>query len=486
MNAPAGSGPGAGCGAVGEVTAPPPLAIWRPQPRQAALLACPADDVLFGGARGGGKTDAMLADFAVHAQLYGQHAMGVFFRRQLVQLDEAIARSRQLYAPLGARYSDSKKTWTFPGGARLKFRYIARDADAEAYQGHGYTRVYIEELGNFPDPSPVRKLKATLRSAAGVPCRFRATANPGGPGHSWVKADYIDPAPEGFRPLIEGTGPQRQVRLYIPSRITDNQALMRADPGYVARLRQAGSAALVRAWLEGDWDAIEGAYFDSWRAARHVVAPFPVPPHWLRFRAMDWGSARPFAVHWFAVVPEACVLADGRTLPRGCLVIYREWYGCVAGKPNTGLKLTAAAVARGIRDREKGERIRYGRCDPSMFAEDGGPSIAELMKREAGVGWLPADNSRLAGWEQLRVRLDGGGANDNEPEPPPMLVAFSTAVHLIRTLPALQHDATHAEDLDSDAEDHAADGVRYGVMSRPWRTGSLRAAEVHELGDAAA
>lgn len=426
---------------------------WAAQPGpQSALLACPVFEVFYGGARGGGKTDGMLGEWAVHADKYGEGAAGVFFRRELTQLEEAIERSRQIYAPLGAEWHDQRKTWRFPGGARLKFRYLDRDSDAEKYQGHSYSRVYIEEICNFPDPGPILKLMATLRSGSGVPCRFRATGNPGGPGHAWVKARYIDPAPAGFTLIRDPVSGLE--RVYIPSRVSDNRLLMDHDPGYVDRLRAAGSASLVRAWLEGDWSVVEGAYFDDWSAARHVIRPIPLPAHWVRFRAMDWGSYRPFSVGWYAV-------SDG-TLPgiaKGALVRYREWYG--ASAPNVGLKLAADEVAAGILAREVGDKIDYGVCDPAMFASDGGPSLAERMGK-AGVRWRPADNKRLAGWDQVRSRLKGDG------DGAPLLLVFATCTDLIRTLPALQHDRVRPEDLDSDAEDHAADELRYGCMSRPW------------------
>ncbi len=118
-------------------------------------------------------------------------------RRERVQLLETIERSRQLYVPIGAKYNDQDKMWRWPNGARLRFAYLERDADADAFQGHSYTRVYVEELGTFPSASLVLRLMATLRSGEGVPCGFRATGNPGGPGHQWVKARYIDPNPAG-------------------------------------------------------------------------------------------------------------------------------------------------------------------------------------------------------------------------------------------------------------------------------------------------
>lgn len=430
--------------------------IWRPQAGpQTALLECPIFDVLYGGARGGGKTDGMLGDFAQHAQRYGAAAKGVFFRREFKQLEQVVARSRAIYAPLGAYYRSQVATWYFPGGATLRFRHLWDATAASAYQGHDYTWLCFEELTNWPDPTPVDMLSATLRSASGATVYRRATANPGGPGHQWVKARYVDPAPLGYQVLVD---PETELhRVYIPARVSDNPALIENDPTYVSRVRASGSAALVKAWLEGDWSIVVGAYFTEFSSDRHVIRPIALPAEWTRFRAMDWGSARPFAVHWFAV-------SDG-TLPgiaKGALVLYREWYG--AAGPNVGLKMTAEQVAAGVLSREMGDlppdRRMLGVADPAMFAEDGGPSIAERQAR-TGCLWRPADNKRLPGWDQVRSRLVG---DDDGPQ----LLVFSTAVDLIRTLPALQHDEDRLEDLDSEGEDHAADALRYGCMSRPY------------------
>lgn len=443
--------------------------LWQPQPGpQTALIACPVFEVFYGGARGGGKTEGSIGDWLDHSSRYGELAIGIFFRRKLVQLAEVIARTKQLFPKLGAKYNEQQKTWTMANGARLKFAYLEKDSDAEEYQGHSYTRVYIEELTNFPSPGPVNKLRATLRSGPGVPTGMRFTGNPGGPGHTWVKARYIDPAPQGYEVITEGTeieldGAKSMVslsRVFIPSKLGDNNLLMRNDPTYILRLRQSGSEALVRAWLEGDWSIVDGAFFDEWDESRHVLpSSFAalLKPNWLRFRSHDWGSARPFSVGWYCVVEEPITFGE-RVIPIGALVKYREWYG--AKGANVGLKMIAEDVADGIKEREKGERVRYGVADPAIYIRNGGPSIGENMAKR-GVTWRAADNKRIPGWSQVRSRLVGDGAG-------PMLYFLETCEDTIRTLPVLQHDENLQEDLDTDGEDHAADELRYACMSRPW------------------
>ena len=446
--------------------------IWRPQPGpQAQLVTCPVAEIFYGGARGGGKTDGMFGKNAIKAERYGKHQKGMFFRRTLKQLSKAKERCKELYLPLGWKWANGMMT--APNGATLEFAYLDHDKDAENYQGHDYTDLYFEELTNFPDPKPVNKLRATLRSAAGVPCQFHATGNPGGPGHNWVKSRYIDPNPNGFEVLTEELpdGSEHQ-RVFIPARLSDNPALLENDPRYVANLYLSGSEQLVRAWLDGDWNVIDGAFFDCW-TQRMVLRPFDIPADWLRFRSFDWGSAKPFSVGWWAIAGDDYQASTG-LVPRGAMIRYREWYGMKKGTPNVGLKMTAEKVSEGIVQRTN-EEVGYSVADPAIFAEDGGPSIAERMRP---IYWKPADNKRVAqrgqmgGWDQMRQRMigtrtvaeDGRILDDGDP----MLYCFSTCAESIRTIPVLQHDTNRAEDLDTSAEDHAADEWRYGCMSRPW------------------
>jgi hypothetical protein len=450
---------------------------WTPQPGpQWEFCRCPVFEVFYGGARGGGKTDAVLGEFSIHADKYKRDAIGLMIRRSRAELVETIERSRAIYLPIGAKFNETDKMWRFPNGARLRFAYLERDVDAESYQGHSYTRLYCEEIGNFPNDKPILKLMATLRSGAGVPVGFRATGNPGGPGQGWVRARYIDPAPLGWKIIPdERTGLER---IYIPSRVADNKYL---DGGYVQRLKASGSDTLVRAWLDGEWSAIQDAFFTEWSNTKHVIPPFDVPADWLRFRSMDWGSASPFSVGWWAVVGDDYRLpaerdlvarADGGIhLPRGALVRYREWYGAQDENKLKGLKLTAEEVADGIMQKSLGEKIAYNVLPPDMLSQSGGPSLAERMTKHIGEGRFgpvrKADNTRvpqrgaMGGWDQMRARFRGVNGV-------PALYVFSTCTDFIRTVPYLQHDPDKPEDLQTESEDHVADEARYACMSRPY------------------
>ena len=434
-----------------------------PQERQRAYITSPADITVFGGARGGGKTFGSLGDFWLHVEEHGSNARGLMVRKTREDLKDTIATAQALYGNAAA-WKEHGSWFDFRGGGRLYMAYLENEADAQNYQGWSLTRVYLEELTQFTSLTPMKRLLATLRSAAGVRCQMKATCNPGGPSHNAVKDEFIDNGPWNIV-TDQTTGLSR---VFIPSRLEDNPALLAADPGYVGRLKAVGSEQLVRAWLDGDWDVIEGAFFPEFSQKRHVIAPFPVANDWIKFRAMDWGSAAPFVVSWWAVVQDGFE-HDRRFIPRGALVNYREWYG--ASAPNVGLKLTAEEVAAGIVSREthdgKREFVAYGVLDPAAFAVISGPSIAETLVRH-GVSFRRADNTRrsrdkkMGGWDQLRARLKGN--QDGEA----MIFFFDHCKHLIRTLPMLQHDAVNAEDVDTDGDDHAADAARYAAMSRPY------------------
>jgi len=380
------------------------------------------------------------------------------------QADDLIERAKEIYLPTGAAWREQSKTFLMPHGGRVRFRPLENVADAQKYQGQNLSDAAVEEAGNYPDSRPIDMLFGALRSKDGVPVQLILTANPGGAGHQWIKARYVDPAPQGLtmlrRKMPNGKLSHRYV--YIPSRVQNNRLMLARDPGYVDRLALTGTEDLVRAWLEGDWTVIAGAFFPEFSMDRHVIPPRELPADWHRYRAVDWGSARPFAAYWVAV-------SDGSMpdIPRGALVFYREWYGMKPGEPNVGLRLTAEEVADGIREREASEpRPIGGVADPAMFSQDGGPSIAERMALR-GVSLRPADNARVSrqgamgGWDQVRARLKG---EDGKPG----VFLFSTCTHLIRTLPALQHDADRPEDVDTESEDHGPDAARYACMARPY------------------
>lgn len=439
---------------------------WHPQPgpQASALTADWCDELFYGGERGGGKSDFQLGFQEDGALRYGSGWRGIMFRKTYAELEELQARAIQVFTASGAVYKTQASAdfpfsncWYWPSGATVKMRYIENERDYGRYHGHQYTGISFDEVTEYATPNGLLKMLSTLRSAHGVPCSVRLTGNPGGVGHIWVKARYIDVAP----PMTPYTDPDTGfTRMFVPSRMTDNKALLANDPNYRNRILAAtgGNEALRKAWLEGDWDIVAGAFFSGWDRQKLVLKPFAIPADWTRFRSFDWGSARPFSVGWWAIVPEPYRIASGATLPRGALVRYREWYG--ASEPNVGLKMTAEAVATGIVERTGNEKIEYSVADPSCWKVDGGPSIAERM-HFAKATFRRADNSRITGWDQMRARIEGEDGR-------PMIYVFDTCVDSLRTIPLLQHDDHKIEDINTDMEDHAADEWRYACMSRPY------------------
>jgi len=438
--------------------------LWAPQKGpQKALIDCPVPEIFYGGARGGGKSDGVIGKYAIKEKRYGHRFNAIIFRKELPMLDDLIERSKEIYEPLGGKYTEWKKTWEMPHGGRLRFRPLERLHDSDKYQGQGITDACVEEAGLYASPGPVDRLNGILRSAHGVPTQLLLTGNPGGAGQLWIKQRYVDPCPQGMhilRRMLPNGHEHRYV--FIPSKLQNNRKLMDADPEYINRLYLVGNKELVKAWLEGDWSAIEGAYFSDW-SQDMVIEPFIIPEHWTRLVSFDWGYARPFCVQWWAIASEDYKRKWTQTdIPKGSMICYREWYGAAKEKgvtiPNVGLKLTAEEVGAGIRSRT-GEQINDWVADPAIFSEDGGPSIFERMQ----VPFRRADNKRigtmgtLGGWDIMRQRMRSK-----------MMYYFHTCVDSIRTIPVLQHDQNRPEDLDSDGEDHAADTSRYACMARPW------------------
>ncbi|MBA3588189.1 MAG: terminase [Methylibium sp.] len=444
-------------------------------PKQTVAFETQATEILYGGAAGGGKSHLMRV--CAVAWCIAVPGLQVYlFRRTHPDLWKNHMEGPSSFPSLLAdwmasgfvRVNLSDGQVIFGNGSKIHLCHCQHAKDVLRYQGAEIHVLMIDELTHFPE-SVYRFLRGRCRLGAmklpekwaGYFPRILNGANPGGEGHHWVKASFIDNAvPLSIRPMEpKDGGMQRQ---YIPARLDDNPTM---DADYGDKLSGLGNESLVRAMLEGDWDIVAGAYFTEFMRDRHVVKPFTIPSHWTRYRCFDWGSAKPFACYWIAV-------SDGEMpqYPRGALIYYREYYG-MREVVNTGLKLPADKVAQEIKRRDRGDTTGpggWGVADPSIFTVDGGESIAETMRKQ-GVTWRRADNKRIPGWEQMRIRLDGDGDNK------PMIFFFETCVHLIRTLPALQHDEHKPEDVDTNNEDHAPDAARYGCMARPIVRGAPKA-----------
>ena len=448
-------------------------------PKQSVAFTSLATEILYGGAAGGGKSHLMrvkaiaLCTAIPNLQVY-------LFRRTSVDLVfNHMSSSNGFPAMLAewlaaglVKYNEQKKKFYFWNGATIHLCHCEHEKDKVNYQGAEIHVLLIDELTHFTE-SIYRYLRARCRLGGlkdHIHEQYRdllplilCGANPGGVGHSFVKKTFIDPAaPLSITRQTADEG--GMLRQYIPARIADNPSL---DEDYSDKLSGLGSPELVQAMRDGDWDVVAGAFFSQFDREQHVIKPFHIPAHWTRIRGFDWGRASPFACVWAAVSDgELTIVHNGEdfTIPRGALVFYREWYGMKPNTPNVGLLINDPEVADGIVKRSRGEvfKIENSLADPSIFNVVTGKSIADTY-REHGLVFVKADNSRVAGWQQIHLRLSG----DARSEHLPMIYFFDTMRHTIRTLPLLQHDDSNIEDLDTDQEDHAADAVRYVCMARP-------------------
>ena len=441
--------------AVKELVADREVAFNPNQGPQTEFLAAPERDVLYGGAAGGGKSYALLADALRYA--HNPNHRGLLLRRTLGELTELIDKSRQLYmrAFPEAVFKESKSTWIFPSGATILFSYLDRDTDVTRYQGQSFNWIAIDEITHYPTPYVWEYLRSRLRTTdQSIIPYMRCTANPGGVGGWWIKKMYIDPTKsntpfwardvETNRILRYGSSNAEKAgkplfqRRFIPARLTDNPYLM-ASGEYEAMLNSLPEVERRRL-LEGDWDVTDGAAFAEFDRSRHVVEPFEIPRSWSRIRAADYGYSSPSCVLWGAIDFD------------GNLWIYRELYG----KGFTGEQLAERILELEYDD----PTIQTAVLDESCFSRTGhGLSIAESMNR-LNLRFMASNRDRLAGKIEMHKRL---GDNDMEE---PRLRIFNNCKHLIRTLPTLPLSKTNPEDVDTKADDHAYDALRYMCMTR--------------------
>ena len=432
--------------------------VFRPNVGpQVDFLAAPEKEVLYGGAAGGGKSFAMLVDLLRYAS-NGNHR-ALLLRRTLAELTELIDQSRKLYPKAfpGAVFRESKNTWSFPSGATALFSYVDKDNDVTRYQGQSFTWIGVDELGQYPTPYVWNYLRSRLRTTdPEIQTYMRASANPGGVGGWWLKKMFVDPAVpnDSFwaTDIDSGNilryGPNHPInadqplyqRRFIPARLTDNPFLMESGE-YEAMLLSLPEVERRRL-LEGDWDVADGAAFSEFDRSKHVVEPFEVPYNWPRLRAADYGYSSPSCVLWGAVDWD------------GNIWIYRELYD----KGYTGE--TLARIINALEEHDPLMQISV--LDGACWSKHGtGPSIAETMIRN-GTRWIPADKNRIPGKIQLHRRLAVDERTDE-----PKLKIFSTCTNLIRTLPTIPLSKTNSEDVDTKADDHAYDALRYMCMTRP-------------------
>ena len=429
---------------------------WKPQPKQELALRCPATELFYGGAAGGGKSDWLIGDYMQGANLYGRFWRGILFRQTYDELEELMDRANELFTPQGARFvgkgsKEGSNIWIFPNRATLKMRYLENEKDVKHYIGHQYTWVGIDELGNYPTPYCWLMMKSRLRSAHGVPSYIRGTGNPGGVGHGWIKQRFMDDhiPNQIFYIETELNGiKSRDTACFIPSTLNDNQVLMQNDPDYEKKLLSLPSH-IARALRFGDWSVFEGQVLESFRPNIHVCKPFILEQGmWFRFCAMDWGWAKPYSIGFYAVNSQ------------GRLIRYRELYGCKQDEYNVGVKKQSTKLAQEAWEFASLEGIKDMVADPAIWSEENNQCIMQDFA-DVGFNMVPANNDRINGLVMVdqifKQTVDQNGT--------PMFQVFNTCKAFIRTIPMLTPNPNHPEDIDTKLEDHVYDEFRYAVMS---------------------
>lgn len=440
---------------------------YRPTAKQRAFHASPANEVLYGGAAGGGKTKALIMDALLRC-LKNPGTTAAIFRRSYRELEDTdIKEAIASYPKAIAKYNAGRHEFSLVNGSKILFRHCENEADRFNYSGIEIQFLYFDELTSF-EQTIYDFLKTRLRAkkSLGVTPIVRSASNPGNIGHGWVKKMFVDAGPymsiQEQRIWSDALHKERILRTqYIPALATENPHI---TDEYIFEL-EAKPEALRLALLNGDWNSFEGQCFTEFcnlpehyddQIGTHVIRDFPIPVWWPRYFSFDHGYSKPFACLWWAVDP------DGRAY------LYREWYGCKAHQANVGIELTPRQIAEGIVEREQDEAqnaLHIDRiADPAIFDRSRGDSVADQMMPEngkKGVLFSKGDNTRIAGLMQLHERLRFG------PDGRPMLYVFESCRDWIRTVPNLPYSTKKPEDVDTASEDHDYDATRYFLMSRP-------------------
>ncbi len=402
--------------------------------RQKKFIDSDADEVLFGGAAGGGKSYGQIVDAFLYALKY-PGSKQIIFRRTFPELDKSIIRTVMALYPRGVfSYNSSKHTGKFKNGSIIDFGYCDSENDVYKYQSAEFDVIRFDELTHFTEDIYVYLL-SRVRGANDFPKAVKSSTNPGGVGHGWVKERFIDIGePDVVHSFDTGT------RIFIPSRVQDNCFLMEKDASYVKRLENLDEKN-KKALLYGDWDIFDGQYFTEFDRQKHVVSPFEIPPEWRRYRAIDYGLDC-FAVLWIAV----------NSL--GECFVYREY-----AKPN----VIIGDGAREVCSLSKGEKIRATYAPPDLWSrsQESGVCRADLF-RKAGLTLQRSNNDRAGGWACIRELLRG----PTEPK----LKIFSSCVSLIKCITSISFDDKNPNDCATVPHDitHLPDALRYfAVQQKP-------------------
>lgn len=423
----------------------------RITPKQMQFIQSEAFETLFGGAAGGGKSYGQLVDAYLYAKKY-PGSKQLILRRTYKELDKSLIRvSQSLYPIDDAKYNSGDHVYTFKNGSLIDFGYCENQSDVYQYQSAEYDVIRFDELTHF-DEDQYTYLISRCRGANPFPKAIKSSTNPGGRGHAWVKARFIDTGyPNEIQRAPTGT------RIFIPSRVQDNPFLMEQDPDYVRRLENL-SGNEKKALLYGEWELFEGQYFNEFRADIHVVNDFRIPQNWRKYRALDYGLDM-LACIWIAVDED------------NMHYIYRE-----AGGPDYKISSAAKVILDAT---PEDEEIECTMAPPDMWnrTQDTGVSKAEGFATN-GVWFTKAQNDRVSGWLQVKEYFN---PFENEfGKTVARLRIFRSCIETIKSIPQMQHSKKNSDDVDTEPHQfsHYPDAIRYYCAGRPLPTDRPRAARV--------
>lgn len=439
---------------------------FKPNPGpQTEFLASSEREVFYGGAKGGGKTQALMVAPLRFCSF--PTARALLLRRTMPDLRDVIFKAQTIYPKAfpGVKWKDQEKCFYFPSGARIEFGYAETEADVVRYHGQNYTFIGVDELPQFPFAQTLLNyLRSNIRSIdpINVPPLFRATGNPGEISSDLVKKEFIGDAIPGttfwqtteiYDPRIKAKKKILISKKFIKATIFDNPHLLQ-DDSYLATLASLPEVKRKQ-WLDGDWDVSDNSAFPEFDRNIHVVAPFDIPRQGKKLRGCDWGYSSPGCVLW------------GCTMPDGQLVIYKEFV--FQGK--VGLKVAQEGKAM-----EMGDNVGFGVMDTSAWSRRGelGQSVGEIFQMYWGK-WIPSSRTRTLG-KANRV-ISKQQVHEylalNPMTGKPRMVIFPTCPKLISSLAGLPKDKNNPEDVDTDSNlDHYYDALRYLLMGRPTVLGS--------------
>jgi len=424
----------------------PSVLTLSPNARQRQFFAEKAKFILYGGAKGGGKSWAIRWKQILRRLKY-PGSKGLLLRRTYPELYRTHIEKIAQEIPKGmATYDNQRHTLRFANGSTLEFASAQYERDILQFQGAEYDDIGLDEATQFTEYqfNMLRSVIRTIRPD--IETQIYLSANPGGIGHGWVKRTFVEPDFSKF--TAEQIAEYRSVNAFVPAKVYDNPVLMKNDPYYLKTL-QSLPEALRRMYLDGDWNIFEGQVFNEWRQDKHVTDKFEFPLDVCKkIVGFDWGYASPGCAIFLAYTPE-----NSQGVSR--VYAYRELYLTQKTPEQWALAIKAFADL---------DNIEYIVLPHDCYVNEGRESIADTFQRiirkpirRGATLQKNARKNRLAITHQYL-----SDAKDGKP----LMQFHPKLLNTIRTLPELVYADNDPEDINSDGEDHAYDALSLALLSK--------------------